>query len=358
MKLLGYTAVVSAMRDRLAEDGSIVLFGGRAKDRPYPGGMTVGTVNAGISGMMRALAVQLAPRRVNAIHPGIVADSPYWSENQEFTEKVRQATPTGRNVTIEDIVDGVDFLIRNRSVNGIDLYVDGGWLAAMRVALVGAGRMGSAMGGRVAAAGHDLVVFNRTRSRAEDVARRTGAQVADTAREAAESRRDLPGLPCRRRGGDRDIPRRQRADRVVVQPGAVVCDLSTVAPATVRGLAPLVAQKGATLIDTPVSGSVSVVESGTLTVMVGGDQAALDRARPVLEAFAKSIFHLGDVGAGATMKLVVNSLVHSLNVAVSEALVLAEKAGLDRETVYDIFEAGAAGAPYVKYKREAFLRAR
>ena len=141
-----------------------------------------------------------------------------------------------------------------------------------------------------------------------------------------------------------------------MQPGAVVCELSTVAPATVRGLTPLVAQKGATLIDTPVSGSVSVVESGTLTVMVGGDQAALDRARPVLEAFAKSIFHLGDVGAGATMKLVVNSLVHSLNVAVSEALVLAEKAGLDRETVYDIFEAGAAGAPYVKYKREAFLR--
>ena len=78
--------------------------------------------------MVRALAVQLAPRRVNAIHPGIVGDSPYWTESQEFTAKVRQATPTGRNVTIDDIIDGVDFLIRNRSVNGIDLYVDGGWL--------------------------------------------------------------------------------------------------------------------------------------------------------------------------------------------------------------------------------------
>jgi NAD(P)-dependent dehydrogenase (short-subunit alcohol dehydrogenase family) len=128
MKLLGYTAVVSAMRDRFAEDGSIVMFGGRAKDRPYPGGMTVGTVNAGISGLMQALVVQLAPRRVNAIHPGIVGDSPQWSENQEFTEKVRKATPTGRNVTVADIIDGVDFLIRNRSVNGIDLYIDGGWL--------------------------------------------------------------------------------------------------------------------------------------------------------------------------------------------------------------------------------------
>jgi 3-hydroxyisobutyrate dehydrogenase-like beta-hydroxyacid dehydrogenase len=224
----------------------------------------------------------------------------------------------------------------------------------MRVALVGAGRMGSAMAGRIAAAGHDVVVFNRTRSRAEEAAGRTGARVADTARVAAESAEVcLVSL-----ADDAAVMATYLDDNGLIaglRPGAIVCDASTVAPATVGGLAPLVAQQGATLLDTPVSGSVSVVESGTLTVMVGGDQSALDRARPVLETFAKSIFHLGDVGAGATMKLVVNSLVHSLNVAVSEALVLAEKAGLDRETVYDIFEAGAAGAPYVKYKREAFL---
>jgi len=211
------------------------------------------------------------------------------------------------------------------------------------------------MAGRVAAAGHDLTVFNRTRLRAEEVARRTGAHVAETAREAAASAEIcLVSL-----ADDAAVMATYLADDGLiagVQSGAVVCDLSTVAPATVGGLTPLVAQKGATLIDTPVSGSVSVVESGTLTLMVGGDRAALDRARPVLDSFAKSIFHLGDVGAGATMKLVVNSLVHSLNVAISEALVLAEKAGLNRETVYDIFEAGAAGAPYVKYKREAFLR--
>ena len=225
----------------------------------------------------------------------------------------------------------------------------------MRVALVGAGRMGSAMGIRIAEAGHDLTVFNRTRSRCEDVAVRTGAQVADTCREAAE----FAEVCVVSLADDTAVTSIYLDDEGLiagVQSGAVVCDMSTVAPATVRSLAPLVAQKDATLLDTPVSGSVSVVESGTLTVMVGGDQDALDRARPVLESFAKSIFHLGDVGAGATMKLVVNSLVHSLNVAVSEALVLAEKAGLDRETVYDIFEAGAACAPYVKYKREAFLK--
>jgi 3-hydroxyisobutyrate dehydrogenase-like beta-hydroxyacid dehydrogenase len=225
----------------------------------------------------------------------------------------------------------------------------------MRVALIGAGRMGSAMGARVAGAGHDLVVFNRTRSRAEDLAGQTNTRVADSAREAAEfaevclvSLADDPAVTATYLDDNGLI--------AGLQPRAIVCDASTVAPATVRGLNPLVAQKDAILLDTPVSGSVSTVESGTLTVMVGGDQDALDRARPVLDTFAKSIFHLGDVGAGATMKLVVNSLVHSLNVAVSEALVLAEKAGLDRETAYDIFEAGAAGAPYVKYKREAFLR--
>jgi len=128
MKIVGYTAVVSALRDRLAQDGSVVLFGGRAKDRPYPGSTTVSAVNGGISGMVRTLALQLAPRRVNAIHPGIVADSPYWSEKDDYIAKIREATPTGRNVAIADIVDGVDFLMRNRSANGIDLYIDGGWL--------------------------------------------------------------------------------------------------------------------------------------------------------------------------------------------------------------------------------------
>ncbi len=128
MKLVGYTAVVSALLDRLAEDGSVLLFGGRAKDRPYPGSTTVSTVNGGVTGLVNALAVQIAPRRVNALHPGIVADSPFWEGKTAATDAVRDHTPTGRNVAMEDIVDAVDFLIRNRSVNGTDLYVDGGWL--------------------------------------------------------------------------------------------------------------------------------------------------------------------------------------------------------------------------------------
>jgi 3-hydroxyisobutyrate dehydrogenase-like beta-hydroxyacid dehydrogenase len=88
--------------------------------------------------------------------------------------------------------------------------------------------------------------------------------------------------------------------------------------------------------------------------MVGGDPAALDRARPVLEALSKRILHVGDLGAGATMKLAVNALVHAINVAVSEALVLAERSGVERSVAYEVFASGAGAAPFVLYKRAAF----
>jgi NAD(P)-dependent dehydrogenase (short-subunit alcohol dehydrogenase family) len=128
MKLVGYTAVVHAMLDRISSEGSVVMFGGRAKDRPYAGSTTVSTVNAGVTGLMHTLALQVQPARVNTLHPGIVADSPFWSGKTEVTDRVLSQTPTGHNVAMADIVDGVDFLLRNRSVNGIELYIDGGWL--------------------------------------------------------------------------------------------------------------------------------------------------------------------------------------------------------------------------------------
>lgn len=128
LKLLGYTEAVHAVLPQLSADGSVVLFGGLAKDRPYPGSLTVSSVNGAMSGLMHALAVELAPLRVNAIHPGIVADSPFWSGKTEATERVKARTPIGRNVAMADIVDAVDFLLRNNSVNGVDLHVDGGWL--------------------------------------------------------------------------------------------------------------------------------------------------------------------------------------------------------------------------------------
>jgi NAD(P)-dependent dehydrogenase (short-subunit alcohol dehydrogenase family) len=128
MKLVGYTEVIHTLLPRMSDDAAIVIFGGLAKERPYPGSTTVSTVNGGVSGMVNALATEVAPIRVNAIHPGIVGDSPFWSERAAAVEAVKERTPIGRNVAMADIVDAVDFLLRNRSVNGIDLYVDGGWL--------------------------------------------------------------------------------------------------------------------------------------------------------------------------------------------------------------------------------------
>jgi 3-hydroxyisobutyrate dehydrogenase/2-hydroxy-3-oxopropionate reductase len=116
-----------------------------------------------------------------------------------------------------------------------------------------------------------------------------------------------------------------------------------------------VERHGAVLLDAPVSGSVSVVEAGALTFMVGGDEAALDRARAVLEPLGGKVFHLGPVGAGSTMKVVVNAFLLGVNQALAEALVLAEKAGVPRQAAYDVFTAGAVSSPFVQYKRQAYL---
>lgn len=126
MKLVSYVEVVHVLLPHFTDDSSVVLFGGRAKDRPYPGSTTVTTVNGGVSAMIRSLAVELAPIRFNALHPGIVGDSPYWKDKD--LDAVVARTPTKRLATMADIVDATVFLLENRSVNGVNLYVDGGWL--------------------------------------------------------------------------------------------------------------------------------------------------------------------------------------------------------------------------------------
>jgi NAD(P)-dependent dehydrogenase (short-subunit alcohol dehydrogenase family) len=129
LKLIGYTEVVHALLPRLSPDSSVLLFGGQAAQRPYPGSTTVTTVNAGIMGMVNTLVVELAPIRINAIHPGIVGDSPYWAARPpEVLDAVRRRTPTDRLVTMADVVDATVFLLENRGVNGVNLPVDGGWL--------------------------------------------------------------------------------------------------------------------------------------------------------------------------------------------------------------------------------------
>jgi NAD(P)-dependent dehydrogenase (short-subunit alcohol dehydrogenase family) len=126
LKLVGYTEVVHALRSRLAPDAAIVMFGGLAKERPYPGSTTVSTVNGGVEGLLKTLVVELAPIRVNAIHPGIVGDSPYWRDRD--LSHVLARTPCGRLAEMADVVDAVAFLLGNRAVNGVSINVDGGWL--------------------------------------------------------------------------------------------------------------------------------------------------------------------------------------------------------------------------------------
>lgn len=128
LKLVGYTEAIHSLLPELRAEASIVLLGGLAKDRAYPGGTTVGTVNGGIDALVRALAVELGPIRVNALHPGIVGDSPAWSSRTEALEAIRSRTPTGRMVELADTADAVVFLLENRAVNGVNLALDGGWL--------------------------------------------------------------------------------------------------------------------------------------------------------------------------------------------------------------------------------------
>jgi NAD(P)-dependent dehydrogenase (short-subunit alcohol dehydrogenase family) len=128
MKLVGYTEIVHQLADRLSTDASILLFGGLAKDRPYPGSTTVTSVNGAVATLIRSLAIELAPVRVNAIHPGIVADTAAWSGREDALARVLERTPTGRHVQTSDVVDASLFLLENPSMNGANLEVDGGWM--------------------------------------------------------------------------------------------------------------------------------------------------------------------------------------------------------------------------------------
>jgi len=127
LKLVGYTEVVHTLLGRLTDDASLVLFGGMAKERPYPGSTTVSTVNGGIVGLTRSLVEELKPKRVSSIHPGIVGDSPFWAEKPAAVENYRSQTPTGALATMADIVGATVFLLENPAVNGVELIVDGGW---------------------------------------------------------------------------------------------------------------------------------------------------------------------------------------------------------------------------------------
>jgi 3-hydroxyisobutyrate dehydrogenase-like beta-hydroxyacid dehydrogenase len=221
-------------------------------------------------------------------------------------------------------------------------------------AVLGTGRMGSAMAERLAAQGIAVVIYNRTPERAIVLAERIGAKLAQTPAEAAAAADVVISMVA-----DDDAVRAlfDGPDGISagIRRGAVAVDMSTVLPGTIRTVAPGVQARGAGILDGPVSGSVGSTLDGGLMIMIGGEAADLERARPVLDRLAKRLFHVGPLGAGAAMKLAVNTLIYGLNGALSEGLVLAERSGIDRALAYDVLAASAAGAPFVGYKRTAFM---
>jgi 3-hydroxyisobutyrate dehydrogenase len=220
------------------------------------------------------------------------------------------------------------------------------------VAVLGVGRMGGAMVGTLRRNGFDVIAWNRDRGKCDAVASVSGAKVAESAA-AAVAAADVMLTSL---ADDAAVEAVYAEAKEGIHVGQVVLEMSTIAPQTVRAIEPAVRERGGSLLDAPVSGSVPVVQRGELLIMAGGDAQALGRARPVLEALSSKIVHVGELGAGAATKLAVNALVHGLAVALSESLVLAERAGVDRSTAYEVFASGAAGAPFVQYKRAAFER--
>jgi 3-hydroxyisobutyrate dehydrogenase-like beta-hydroxyacid dehydrogenase len=222
------------------------------------------------------------------------------------------------------------------------------------VGIVGTGRMGSAMAARLEQSGFDLVVWNRTASKAGDLAADLGVRVAAHPGEVAET---AEVVVCSLADDAAVRAAYGGADGLVsgVGAGTVILEMSTVDPSTVVEVGRQVDAAGGALLDAPVSGSVQTATAGSLMIMVGGDEVAYRRATPVLDALASQVVHLGGQGSGATMKLAVNALVYGINGALAEALVLAERAGVDRAAAYDVFARGVGGAPYVGYKRASFV---
>jgi 3-hydroxyisobutyrate dehydrogenase-like beta-hydroxyacid dehydrogenase len=224
-------------------------------------------------------------------------------------------------------------------------------VTALRVGVAGLGRMGTPMAHNLAAAGLLAGVYNRTAERAEETAADLGVRHFATPAEIAAACNVLVTMVA-----DDDASAELYAGLLDgLTPGTVALEMSTVGVDHLRRIEARVRERGGVLLDAPVSGSVALCEAGTLTIMVGGDASDVARVRPVLDALGSRVFHLGEFGAGATMKLAVNTVVYGLNGAVAEGLVLAERAGLSREAAYEVFAASAIAAPFVHYRQDAFL---
>ncbi len=218
----------------------------------------------------------------------------------------------------------------------------------IRVAQLGLGIMGNGMAINLLKAGFPLSVYNRTSSRADALVAQ-GAQAAPTPREAAHDADVIFAMV-----GDDDASRAvwlgEHGALAGAKPGAVLVECSTLSLAWVRELAAVAAERGLKFLDAPVTGSKDAAEAGQLKLMVGGDAAAIEQARPALAAVSQQIIHFGPSGAGATMKLINNLMGAVQTAALAEGMALAERAGLDSAQVVALITNGAPGSPIVKSK--------
>lgn len=228
---------------------------------------------------------------------------------------------------------------------------------SMDVAFVGLGNMGRPMAANLAVNGHTVYLWNRTRSRCEQLASdlppSAKVVVCDSPAEAAE-RADVIVSMLADEQAVFDVYENENGLISGMRRGAVAVEMSTIGPDVVARLSDLLDKVEAQVVDAPVSGSIALAEAGELTIMAGGDADAVRRVGPVLHCLGGRVLHMGPAGTGAAMKLAVNTVILGLNEAVSEGLVLAEAAGIDRLAAYHVFTASAVAAPFVHYRRKAF----
>jgi len=220
----------------------------------------------------------------------------------------------------------------------------------MKTGFIGLGAMGAPMAAHVAARGLLAVVDNRTRNKADALAAQLGVKAAASHADFAGC--DLVALCV---SMDADVLQQVEALAVVLAPGAIVVDHSTVSVDTARRAEALLAARGIGFLDAPVSGGVEGARNGKLSVMVGGDEAALEKAKPAIEAYAARITHMGGPGAGQATKAVNQVLVAGINEAVCEGLALGEKLGLDPARLLPTLMAGAAGNWFLEKRGATML---
>ncbi|MEL6168622.1 MAG: NAD(P)-dependent oxidoreductase [Pseudomonadota bacterium] len=208
-----------------------------------------------------------------------------------------------------------------------------------QIGFIGLGLMGSAMVGRLQDKGHDLTVLGNRNRTGVDAALARGATEAGTAKEVAEAS-DIVML-CM--GTSDQVESRMRgADGVIagLKPGTTVIDFGTSLPGSTRALGEEVAAAGATMLDAPIGRTPLHAKDGLLNLMCAGDKGAFDAVRPVLDELGENVFHLGPLGTGHTIKLINNFFAMTTASGMSEAFAMADKAGVDRQALYDVMAAG------------------